>query len=60
MRVQNTAFVAERLGVDADTAQRLQTWIFLEGYPNLPDEYRSGECRDGGQLDLRPQATAWP
>jgi hypothetical protein len=58
--VQNTAFVAERLGTDADTARRLQTWIFLEGYPNLPDEYRSGECRDGGELDLRPQSTAWP
>jgi hypothetical protein len=58
--LQNTAFVAERLGVDEATAQRLQKWVYTDGYPNEPEEYRSDECRDGGRLDLRPQAAAFP
>jgi hypothetical protein len=58
--LQNTAFVAERLGVDAETAQRLQRWVYTDGYPNEPEEYRSDECRDGGRLDLRPQSASFP
>jgi hypothetical protein len=58
--LQNTAFVAERLGVDAATAQRLQRWVYTDGYPNEPEDYRSDECRDGGRLDLRPQSAAFP
>lgn len=58
--LQNTAFVAERLGVDAATAQRLQRWVYTDGYPNEPEDYRSDECRDGGRLDLRPQAAGFP
>lgn len=58
--LQNTAFVAERLGVDAATAQRLQAWVYTDGYPNEPEEYRSDECRDGGRLDLRPEAAVFP
>jgi hypothetical protein len=26
----------------------------------MPDDYRSGDCRDGGRLDLRPSLAAWP
>jgi hypothetical protein len=58
--LQNTAFVAERLGVATDVAKKLQTWVFTDGYPNEPDEYRSEECRDGGHLDLRPDAPGFP
>jgi hypothetical protein len=58
--LQNTAFVAERLGVDGATAQRLQRWVYVRGYPNEPDEYRSDECRDGGRLDLRPMSPVFP
>lgn len=58
--LQNTAFVAERLGVDPATAQRLQAWVYRDGYPNEPEDYRSDECRDGGRLDLRPQSAAFP
>jgi hypothetical protein len=58
--LQNTAFVAEHLGVDAATAARLQTWVYADGYANEPEEYRSDECRDGGRLDLRPQSAAFP
>jgi hypothetical protein len=58
--MQNTAFVAERRGVDSTTARQLQKWVYLKGYPNLPDEYRSDECRDGGRLDLRPRSPEFP
>jgi hypothetical protein len=58
--LQNTAFVAERLGVDDATAQRMQRWVYVRGYPNEPDEYRSDECRDGGELDLRPASPVFP
>ena len=58
--LQNTAFVAERLGLDTATAQHVQTWAYLKGYPNEPDEYRSEECRDGGELDLRPGSPGFP
>jgi hypothetical protein len=58
--LQNTAFVAERLGLGTDLAQRIQRWVYVRGYPNEPDDYRSEECRDGGQLDLRPQSAVFP
>ena len=58
--LQNTAFVAERLGIGDATAQRIQKWVYVKGYPNEPDEYRSDECRDGGELDLRPGSAVFP
>jgi len=58
--LQNTAFVAERLGLATDLAQRIQRWVYVRGYPNEPDDYRSEECRDGGRLDLRPRAPLFP
>jgi hypothetical protein len=58
--LQNTAFVAERLGVDDKTARRLQRWVYALGYPNEPEDYRSEECRDGGRLDLRPRSASFP
>ena len=58
--LQNTAFVAERLGVPARQAQELQRWVYVKGYPNEPDEYRSDECADGGTLDLRPETSRFP
>ena len=58
--LQNTAFVAERLGVPAEQSERLQAWLYERGYPNEPEEYRSSKCYDGGPLDLRPQHTAFP
>jgi hypothetical protein len=58
--LQNTAFVAERLGVSPQHATELQQWIFVKGYPNEPDEYQSMACRDGGSLDLHPGTTVFP
>lgn len=58
--LQNTAFVAERLGVPKRQAQELQAWLYRRGYPNEPAEYQSQECHGGGTLDLRPQQSLFP
>jgi len=58
--LQNTAFVAERLGVPTQPAKELQAWLFKRGFPNEPTEYQSSQCHDGGPLDLRPQQTLFP
>jgi len=58
--LQNTAFVAERLGVPTQAAQNLQAWLYRRGYPNEPTEYQSPQCHDGGPLDLRPRQTVFP
>ena len=58
--LQNTAFVAERLGVKTEQAQQLQAWVYAKGYPNEPEDYRSSNCYDGGPLDLRPQSNVFP
>ena len=58
--LQNTAFVAERLGVPTRAAKDLQAWLYERGYPNEPTEYQSPQCYDGGPLDLRPQQTLFP
>jgi len=58
--LQNTAFVAERLGVPAPQAEKLQQWIYDRGYPNEPEEYHSARCYNGGPLDLRPNVAKFP
>jgi hypothetical protein len=58
--LQNTAFVAERLGVSTSSARKLQAWVYAEGYPNMPEDYRSSKCYDGGPLDLRPEHREFP
>jgi hypothetical protein len=58
--LQTTAYVAQRLGADRAQAQALASYLYERIYPQMPSEYRSGHCRDGGALDLRPQTTVWP
>ena len=58
--LQNTAFVAERLGVPTRRAEELQAWVYKDGYPNEPQDYQSASCYDGGPLDLRPQSSVFP
>ncbi len=58
--LQNTAYAAARLGVPTEQAQQLQAWLYTDGYPNEPEDYRSAKCYDGGPLDLRPQLTKFP
>lgn len=58
--LQNTAFVAERLGVPTRQAKEIQPWLYVRGYPNEPTDYQSAGCSDGGPLDLRPQSPSFP
>jgi hypothetical protein len=58
--VQNTSFVAQRLGIPKRRADELQRWLFAEGYPNEPPDYHAAGCYAGGPLDLRPADRAWP
>jgi hypothetical protein len=58
--LQNTAFVAERLGVPIAQARQLQAWVYKRGYPNEPEDYHSAQCYDGGPLDLRRETTEFP
>jgi hypothetical protein len=58
--LQNTAFVAERLGVATATAKQLQKWVYERGYPNEPEDYHSAQCYDGGPLDLRRDTNEFP
>jgi hypothetical protein len=30
------------------------------GYPDVPPEYRTAQCHDGGGLDVRPGTSVWP
>lgn len=58
--MQNTAFVAERLGLTRRLAQELQRWIFEKGFANEPTDYQSPLCYRGGPLDLTPQTPGFP
>ena len=58
--LQNTAYVAERLGLPTRQAEVIQAWLYKRGYSNEPAEYQSPQCHDGGPLDLRPQRTLFP
>ncbi len=58
--LQTAALVAERFGAPRDQAQMLALWNFKEPYPNLPSNYRSHGCVDGGALDLTPGDGVWP
>lgn len=29
-------------------------------YPDMPDDYRTSRCRNGGPYDVRPQSAVWP
>lgn len=58
--LQTTAYVAVRLGAERAEAQALATYLFRHVYPRMPDAYRSGHCRNGGALDLRPETAVFP
>ena len=58
--LQNTAFVAEKLGLEPRRAQELQRWIYKRGFRNEPDDYQSSFCYPGGPLDLSPGTPSFP
>lgn len=62
--MQSLWYTANRLGASAALSQALASWYWAHLYPfrrtSPHPEYWSAECRDGGKLDLRPKAHAWP
>jgi hypothetical protein len=56
--LQRVDDVARALGVPAD--QAAQIGAFVRHLRITPDEYRSDECRPGGDLDLEPDTPAFP
>jgi hypothetical protein len=51
---------AVELGVEKDYARKLARTYWESMYPRLPKEYRSPECRNGGELDIHPESSVWP
>jgi len=58
--VQLNHLVAMKLGATETQARALQARYFAEIYPTLRDGYTSGECREGGVLDIFPERTQFP
>jgi hypothetical protein len=60
LAAQLDAFVAQALGADRRFARRLAREYWADYYPSQSPVYRSGECHDGGALDLFPARRGWP
>lgn len=57
--IQRTETVAVALGVKRTLAEEL-TQLYWSRYDRIPAVYRSPECRDGGELDLRVATNEFP
>jgi hypothetical protein len=58
--VQTTEQAALLLGASAAQARALAISYDRDVYPRMSDDYRSGDCHDGGKLDLHPDDPRWP
>lgn len=58
--LQHSAQVARALGAPARKAQALAELYWQFVYPDMPDEYRTPDCVNGGRLDLRKDSDIWP
>jgi hypothetical protein len=58
--LQTAERVGVLLGIPAATSRRLLVDYLEHDYADLPDEYRSPACHDGGELDLHPGSARWP
>ncbi|MCJ7827195.1 MAG: hypothetical protein MUP36_03020 [Demequinaceae bacterium] len=58
--VQLNHFIAEELGATPEEARELQRRYYVEYYPRQRSNYISGECREGGDLDIYPDRTEFP
>lgn len=48
------------LGATRSEAVRQVKTYWTSGYPRMPDNYRSDQCRSGGAMDLTPRDGTWP
>jgi hypothetical protein len=58
--VQLNHLIAEELGATPTQARELQRRYYVDYYPRQQANYVSGECREGGYLDLFPDRTEFP
>jgi hypothetical protein len=58
--LQAIDFVARELGADERQAREIAIFSSNELPQQMPAEYASAECRDGGGYDLRPEDPVWP
>jgi hypothetical protein len=58
--MQRLAQVARKLGFSGPESRRLASLYWRDLYPDPERGYRTAECRDGGELDLRPRSSVWP
>lgn len=58
--VQRSHLVAMRLGATEAQARALQARYFAEIYPTNRSDYISGQCAEGGALDLFPERVEFP
>jgi hypothetical protein len=58
--LQTMAQTARALGATPAQATALAHGQYAEGYPRMPDQYRSPACADGEAFDLRPDDPSFP
>jgi hypothetical protein len=58
--IQEIPHVARLLGLSAEEGRRIARRYWIGWYPLRDPDYRSDECRDGGDLDQSPQSHVWP
>jgi len=58
--IQEIPHVARLLGLNTVEGRRIARRYWAGWYPLRDPEYRSDECRDGGDLDQNPQSPVWP
>lgn len=58
--LQTIDLVARELGADEQQARELAIFSSNEIPPQMPPQYISPECHDGGRYDLRPHDPSWP
>ena len=57
--MQHDTAMAEDLGASPLAAHALAMTYWLTVYPDMPDGYRSADCRPGGTLDLHLPDAPW-
>ena len=58
--LQTMAWTAQQLGATADEGHAMALAQYTGAYREMPGAYRSGDCVDGGRLDLRPDDKRFP
>ncbi|MBI1377288.1 MAG: hypothetical protein GC157_07390 [Frankiales bacterium] len=58
--MQRDARTAQALGASPLQARQLATTYWLRVFPDMPPDYRSPDCREGGRLDKTPGDGVWP